>query len=164
MRAPCSALVALSVSARCVQVIGTARRRCRSLLRWPPPPPAAASPEPGTPLVSCLYRLPAASQSTLLLLPARIAGREVVGQLLCSPRWSSVTAVGRRTAEAPAEYKDKQGYDASKLHNVTVSRAARLGFWVQWQRMEPGRAAGRGGGCVGSRRPSLWPQPPAICL
>lgn len=60
----------------------------------------------------------------LLLLPTRIAGREVVGQLLCSPRWSSVTAVGRRAAEAPAEYKDKQGYDASKLHNVTVRRAA----------------------------------------
>ncbi|KAL4451875.1 hypothetical protein ABPG75_007537 [Micractinium tetrahymenae] len=41
-------------------------------------------------------------------------GREVLGQLLVSPRWSSVTA------EAPAQYKSQPGFDAAKLKQVVV--------------------------------------------
>lgn len=47
-------------------------------------------------------------------------GREVLGQLLASARWGSVTAVGRRAAEAPAEYRSQSGYDAGKLKQVVV--------------------------------------------
>ncbi|KAL4424870.1 hypothetical protein ABPG77_002093 [Micractinium sp. CCAP 211/92] len=47
-------------------------------------------------------------------------GREVLGQLLASPRWSSVTAVGRRAADAPAEYTSQPGYNAAKLKQVVV--------------------------------------------
>ncbi|PSC69508.1 Oxidoreductase HTATIP2 [Micractinium conductrix] len=47
-------------------------------------------------------------------------GREVVGHLLASPRWGSVTAVGRRAVEPPAAYKSQPGYDASKLKQAVV--------------------------------------------
>jgi oxidoreductase len=57
--------------------------------------------------------------------------------------------VGRRAAEAPAEYKDKEGYDASKLHNVVVDM----------DKLETdGRAAFEGADsvfcCLGTTRPT----------
>ncbi|KAI7835557.1 hypothetical protein COHA_010537 [Chlorella ohadii] len=76
-------------------------------------------------------------------------GREVVGQLLCSPRWSSVAAVGRRAVEVPSEYKHKEGFDASKLQNVVVDM----------DKLETeGRAAFEGADsvfcCLGTTRPT----------
>lgn len=47
------------------------------------------------------------------------AGREVVGQLLASPAWGSVVAVGRRPASAPETYQTQPYYDASKLQQLT---------------------------------------------
>ncbi|EFN55849.1 hypothetical protein CHLNCDRAFT_145410 [Chlorella variabilis] len=48
-------------------------------------------------------------------------GREVVGQLLVSPRWGSVVAVGRRAADPPAAYKGQEGYDEGKLKQAVVN-------------------------------------------
>lgn len=45
-------------------------------------------------------------------------GREVVGALLASPRWSQVTTIGRRAVEVPDNYKD---WDPAKLRQVVVN-------------------------------------------
>lgn len=44
-------------------------------------------------------------------------GRELVGQLLCSPRWAQVVTVGRREALVPPQYT---GWEAGKLKQVVV--------------------------------------------
>ena len=44
----------------------------------------------------------------------------MLGQLLCSPKWGSVTAVGRRAAEPPAKYRSQPGFDAGKLRQVVL--------------------------------------------
>ena len=76
----------------------------------PPPPPPPPPPAP-------LLTLPFAATSPTT------TGREVVGQLLCSPAWGSVVAVGRRAAEAPAAYASQPGFDAGKLQNVVCELA-----------------------------------------
>lgn len=63
----------------------------------------------------------------------------MLGQLLASPRWISVTAVGRRAAEAPAEYTSQAGFDAAKLKQVRQAWA-----WLQV-------AQHRSIGCLASR-------------
>lgn len=52
---------------------------------------------------------------------APLAGREVVGQLLSSPRWAEVRTVGRRPVEVPAAYSTTA--DERKLKQVGRSRA-----------------------------------------
>lgn len=126
-RAPCSALQGAFVSVDCPHVIAAAAGSLEAaavVAAAPCRAPAATG--CFTPRVAPLGMRTWIESSPPWLIPCP-AGREVVGQLLCSPRWSSVTAVGRRAAEAPAEYKNKQGYDASKLHNVVVRRRARMG-------------------------------------
>lgn len=44
----------------------------------------------------------------------------MLGQLLASARWGTVTAVGRRTAEPPAAYRSQPGFDESKLKQAVV--------------------------------------------
>ena len=44
----------------------------------------------------------------------------MVGQLLCSPHWSQVVAVGRRVAEPPPAAQAQPGFDARKLQQCVV--------------------------------------------
>lgn len=44
-----------------------------------------------------------------------------MGQLLCSPRWGSVVAVGRRPSDPPEAYRGQPGYDGGKLQQAVVN-------------------------------------------
>lgn len=63
--------------------------------------------------------------SPVTILPLRVSGdspgSELVGQLLASPQWASVTTIGRREAEVPAAYTD---WSPSKLRQVVVNMDA----------------------------------------
>ncbi len=58
---------------------------------------------------------PTCSLASHIMNAPHPAGREVVGQLLASPRFTQVTTVGRRPVDVPEAYK---GWDAAKLKQV----------------------------------------------